>query len=128
MAPTAPDLGQDLVDVGRFRRALAGKEAQFARRVFTAAEWAQAASGDDLARELAVRFAAKEAAFKALGTGWGQGLGWKDIEVVGGADEAPSIALHGKAAKLARSKGVFLTLSMSSTDALAVAMVLAQGA
>lgn len=128
MPPRAPHLGQDLVDVGRFRRALAGKEAQFARRVFTASEWAQAASSTDLAAALAVRFAAKEATFKALGTGWGQGLGWRDVEVLGGGEDLPRLALHGRAEALARKRGLQLTVSLSTTDALAVAMVMAQAA
>ena len=65
MPPATPALGQDLVAVERFRQALERRGAGFRRRVFTAAEWAQAASSEDPAPALAARFAAKEAAFKA---------------------------------------------------------------
>lgn len=123
MVPAAPRLGQDLVDVGRFRRVLARREAGFRRRVLTAAEWAWSASVPDPAPRAAACFAAKEAAFKALGTGWGQGVGWQDVEVV---EDGRGLRLTGRAAALAAEAGLQLTVSLAHTPAAAVALVLAQ--
>lgn len=121
-APT-PRIGQDLVDVARFRRALARQGRGFERRVFTASEWAWAASQEDPVPTLAACFAAKEAAFKALGTGWGRGVAWQDVGV---RPDDRRLALSGQAAALASEAGHELTVSLAHTDAAAVAMVLAQ--
>jgi holo-[acyl-carrier protein] synthase len=125
MGDPGPRIGHDLVDVERFGRALAGKEEGWARRVFTASEWAHAASRPDRVAVLAVRFAAKEAAFKALGTGWGQGVAWQDVEVLGGGRRAPRMRLQGRAAEVAEALGLELSVSLTHTDSLAAATVLA---
>ncbi len=75
---------------------------------------------------LAARFAAKEAAMKALGTGV-RGVGWKDIEVVRHESGAPSLRLHGRAERRARQLGVLdLSLSLSHSHEYAVAFVVVQ--
>jgi len=72
---------------------------------------------------LAGRFAAKEAVMKALGTGI-RGVGWKEIEVVRQRGKAPSIRLHGRAAKRAESMGIReMALSISHSRDYAVASV-----
>ena len=123
MAPDAHRIGQDLVDVARFRRALARQERGFRRRVLTASEWAWSASEDDPAPRAAACFAAKEAAFKALGTGWGDGVAWQDVEVV---EDGQGLRLAGRAAQVAAEANVALTVSLAHTPETAVAMVLAQ--
>lgn len=123
MAQAPTRIGQDLVDVGRFRRALARRGDGFRRRVLTPSEWAWSASEEDPAPRAAACFAAKEAAFKALGTGWGAGVAWRDVEVV---DDGRGLVLTGRAADLAAEANVALTLSLSHTPESAVAMVLAQ--
>ena len=73
----------------------------------------------------AARFAAKEAFFKALGTGFGLGGSWRDVEVVRGARGKPRLRLRGRAAALVRKRGVRrIHLSLSHTAELAVAQVL----
>jgi holo-[acyl-carrier protein] synthase len=120
-----PRIGHDLVDIPRFERALERREAAWQRRVFTEGEWDAAGRRPDRAAVLAARFAAKEATFKALGTGWGQGVAWLDVEVVGGGRSAPSLVLRGKALEIVETHMVSLQLSLSHTDRLASAMVLA---
>ena len=120
-----PRIGHDLVDIPRFQKALERREAAWKRRVFTEAEWEAAGRRPDRAAVLAARFAAKEATFKALGTGWGQGVAWRDVEVVGGGRSAPSLVLRGKAQSIVEEHNVALQLSLSHTDLLATAMVLA---
>lgn len=98
-----------------------------AKRLFSPDEQAYAQRSADPARRLAVRFAAKEAALKALGAGIGAAR-FSDIEVVRGKDGAPSLSLHADAALLATRMGVERWhLSMTHTSDLAVASAVAEG-
>ncbi len=125
-------VGVDLVDVRRFRQVLARRPG-LAARVFTEAERAEASRRRDPAEPLAARFAAKEAAMKALGTGLGR-FALRDVEVVSapGADArrgAPTLRLAAGAARTARASGVTRWhVSLSHTAEMAVAMVVAEGA
>ena len=87
-------VGIDLVEVGRLERALA-RRPSLAGRVFTDVERAASARGVATQR-LAARFAAKEAAMKALGVGLGA-FALRDVEVLTAPDGSPSLALHGRA-------------------------------
>lgn len=124
--------GVDLCEVARIARAIDGRTgAAFRQRVFTDGERAYCEQRRGAARDqsYAARFAAKEAALKALGTGWGQGLGWHDVEVERAGDGAPTLRLHGPAAALAAERGIVRWhLSLSHTAALAIAWVIAETA
>jgi holo-[acyl-carrier protein] synthase len=122
------NLGFDLVDVARFRAALDRHGDAFRRRVFTAAEWSYASGRADRDVALAARFAAKEAVMKALQTGWGRGVGWRDVEVEGGGRGVPKVRLHGRAAALADERGVRVDVSLSHDGATAGAVALASRA
>ena len=89
-------LGLDLCDGARMRRALS-RHPRMTWRIFTEGEAALCSSRRDPAPCFAARFAAKEAAMKALGTGWSRGIGWRDIEVVRSPGRAPTLAFHRKA-------------------------------
>jgi holo-[acyl-carrier protein] synthase len=118
-------VGIDAVDVTRFR-AIMARRSRFAARVFTAAELADLAGRRDQVPGLAARFAAKEATMKALGVGVGR-IGLSEIEVARAASGAPSVVLAGRAAERAAELGVAaLHLSMTHTDALASAIVVAE--
>src|SRR6266568_1340893 len=70
-------------------------------------------------------FAAKEAAMKALGTGWRRGVRWVDLEVVREAGGRPTLALGGEAGKIAEQLGVkHVALSITHTKAQALAQVI----
>jgi holo-[acyl-carrier protein] synthase len=97
-------LGLDLCDGARMRRALA-RHPRMTWRIFTEGESALCSRRKDPAPCFAARFAAKEAAMKALGTGWSRGIGWRDIEVVRAPGQAPSLAFHGKALERFRALG-----------------------
>lgn len=126
MSPSgAPQIGHDLVDIARFERALRRREEAWRERVFTEHEWEVAGRRADRMAVLAARFAAKEAAMKALGTGWGQGVRWLDVEVRGGGREKPALHLHGEALARADAQRVDLALSLSHTEGTASAIVLA---
>jgi len=114
--------GIDIVEITRFRKILTGTGKRFMTRVFTTEEQRFCLARHDPAQHLAVRFAAKEAVFKALGTGWAKGLTWLDVEVLRQEQGAPIILLHGATQKLAASKGVMkIHLSMTHTNNWAAA-------
>jgi len=120
-------VGIDAVDLDRFRTVL-GRRPRLAGRLFTGAEQAYAALAPDPVPRLATRFAAKEAAMKALGVGlWSFRL--TDVEVVRDGLEAPVVVLHDGAAALAASRGVaHWHLSLTHTDTVALAVVVATAA
>jgi len=122
-------IGVDLCEVARIRRALTGRAGpRFRARVFTAGEQAYCeARGRARYESYAARFAAKEAAMKVLGTGWGQGVGWCDVEVVRDGDRPPALRLHGEAARVARRRRCRRWhVTLSHTAAAAIAWVLAE--
>ena len=119
-------VGIDAVDIDRLRTVL-GRRRHLDARLFTSGERAYAALAPDPVPRLATRFATKEAVMKALGVGLGA-FGFHDVEVVRDGLDAPRVALHGEAADLARAAGaVRWHLSLTHTDALALAVVVADG-
>ena len=121
--------GIDIVEIARFRNILAKSGERFLNRVFTPEEQRFCLARQDPAPHAAVRFAAKEAVFKALGTGWAKGVTWLDVEVRRQEQGAPVILLHGTAQKIAVSKGVGRThLSLTHTDNWAAATAILEAA
>jgi holo-[acyl-carrier protein] synthase len=120
-AADQPGVGIDLIEIERVERALE-RRPRLAERLFTEAELAYAAERRRPARHLAARFAAKEAAIKALG---GRGLAPRDVEVVGSAP--PRLELHGRAAVLAAEAGLELAVSLTHSRELAAATVVPRG-
>ena len=123
--------GIDVIEVDRIERALTRPRIgdRFRNRVFTAAEVAYCESrGKPRYQSYAARFAAKEAAMKAMGTGWNRNVGWAEIEVVRERGKAPTIALHGKTAEFARRKNIAcFHLSITHTASQAIVHVIAEG-
>jgi len=117
--------GIDLVETARIAENLDRYGDRFIRRLYTPGEIAYCEKFKNRAERFAARFAVKEAAFKALGTGWRDGVRWLDVEVVNQANGKPELLLHGRAGELARSLGVTVkTVSISHADHYAVAQVL----
>jgi holo-[acyl-carrier protein] synthase len=118
-------IGVDAVDIPRMRRALEKQGDRFARRVFTPAEQEYCRSHRDPTPYFAARFAAKEALFKALGTGWARGITWLDAEVCREEHGRPRLALTGRADELSRSLGTrAIHISLSHSEETAVAFVI----
>ncbi len=114
----------DLVAVRRITATLARHGARARDRLFTTGEIARCEAADRPAESYAARFAAKEAFFKALGTGWGRGGAWAEVGVVAGPSGAPSMRLTGEAASRAAERGVRrIHVTLSHTDELAGAYV-----
>ena len=117
-------IGIDTVEVRQFGERLTP---ELVEELFLADEIAYCRSQRYGAQNFAARFAAKEAAFKALGAGLEQGLRWHDVEVVRQPSGSVGLTLRGLAAEFARRQGVGHTLlSLSHTRQSAIAMVLMQ--
>ncbi len=114
-------LGVDIVEVERMRRVLT-RTPRFAEKAFSEEERTYCDKRSDPAQHYAARFAAKEAVLKALGTGFSNGIGLRDVEVVRNPKGRPLVSLHGRAAELAQAAGVLeIPLSLSHTQSEAVA-------
>ena len=112
-------VGTDLIDIRRIERTLARFGARFVERVFTSAEQTRAERRSDRAAAYAKRYAAKEACAKALGTGFRQGVYWRDIAVDNRPSGQPVLRLTGGAAeRLARltPAGMTARIDLSLTD------------
>ena len=117
-------IGVDVVEISRLRKVIERQSTRFVNRVFTLAEQEYCGRHRDPAPHYAVRFAAKVAVFKALGTGWAKGVTWLDVEVSRRIHEAPSLVLHGEAQRLSINFGVQTNhISLSHSDTMAIAMV-----
>ncbi|MSR14453.1 MAG: holo-ACP synthase [Gammaproteobacteria bacterium] len=108
-------IGIDIVQVDRVAAVYAHYGHKFARRVLAPDELKGFETSQHPVRYLAMRFAAKEATTKALGTGFRQGVALRTIEVAHNAAGKPSLRLHGAAASLAEQQGVYAT-HVSLTD------------
>lgn len=118
-------IGLDVVATATVRDLLAAHDQRFEERVFTPAERSDCAGRADRADALAARFAAKEACFKALGTGWSQGVSFLQVEVRRGDGGAPQLALSGEAAERAAARGVTrLHVSLTHSAGVAAAAVI----
>ena len=117
-------IGIDIIEVRRVREVLK-RTPSFAERVFTEAERAYCDSRGVVApQHYAARFAAKEAALKALQTGWRGGISWHDVEIAAHDSGAPYLVLHGIAKDLMENSGASKAhLSMSHTAEHAIAEV-----
>jgi holo-[acyl-carrier protein] synthase len=121
-------IGVDVVEIDRFRNIMERLKDRFIFRVFTTGEQQFCHSHRDPVPHYAARFAAKEALFKALGTGWARGVTWLDVEVQRERQDAPAMILHGEAQKLSASRGTQrVHLSLSHSEHWAVATVILEG-
>lgn len=117
--------GVDLAEIPRIAEALRRHGERFAKRLFTEQEISYCEKFKNSAERYAARFAAKEAAFKALGTGWREGVRWRDVEVTHLPSGKPELRLSGRAEELARDLGVTrMAISISHADHYVVAQVI----
>lgn len=117
-------IGIDAVDIARFR-ALLGRRAAVADRLFSSGELTYARGFNDPIPRLAVRFAAKEATMKALGVGLGS-FAFHDVEVVSAPSGKPYLDIRGAAAELAMGRHIARwEVSLTHTETMAQAVVVA---
>ena len=123
-------LGVDIVEIERMKSILE-RRPSFAEQVFSPEECAYCDKAASPATHYALRFAAKEAVVKALGTGFSDGIWVHDIEVERDKNGRPSVKLSGRALEVAEEQGVrdlSLSLSYTHTDAVACAMAVTAAA
>src|SRR3982074_3357382 len=117
--------GIDIAEVERIRHAIERFGERFLQRIFTAGEIRYCDAKANRVERYAARFAAKEAAMKALGTGWNHGVRWRDCEVTRLPGGRPTISFHGAAGAIAAKLGVKnAALSLSHTQEQAIAQVI----
>ncbi|MCP3387702.1 holo-ACP synthase [Bradyrhizobium sp. CCGB12] len=120
--------GVDLVDVEAIRRWIEDPRDPLVSRCFNAEEIAEIGEESDRVERLAGRFAAKEAVLKALGTGYGAGISFKNVVVRRNAGRPPEVVLSGGAALAAAAMGVVdWKLSISHAGGMAIASAIALG-
>jgi holo-[acyl-carrier protein] synthase len=116
--------GIDIIEISRIQTALDHHGDRFLQRVFTSAEIAECRGRTDA---LAIRFAAKEAAVKALGTGIGP-VSWREVETLHKDSGEPYFVLHGRAEQVAKYLGLTTwAVSLSHSRDIAIAVVVATG-
>jgi len=117
-------IGVDIARTARIEQTLERHGGRFVNRVFTTGEISYCERFKNRAERYAARFAAKEAAFKALGTGWREGVRWLDVEITDLPSGKPELALSGRAQEIARELGVTrMAVSISHADEYVVAQV-----
>ncbi len=118
-------LGVDIAEVERVRGAIERHGETFLRRIYTPEERAYCEKFRNKYERYAGRFAVKEAAMKALGTGWRRGIRWTDIEVTRQKGGRPSLELRGAARQIAEELGVkHIAVSITHTANQAFAQVI----
>jgi holo-[acyl-carrier protein] synthase len=123
------EVGVDVVAMTRIEQAVERFGERFLKRIYTPGELAYALADAHKWEHLAARFAAKEAASKALGTGMA-GVGWKDFEVERLPSGKPTLRLNGRAAQIAEEQGLTqwsVSLAHDAEAKVAVATVVALG-
>jgi holo-[acyl-carrier protein] synthase len=117
--------GIDIAEVPRIAESIKRFGDRFLNRIFTEGEIRYCDAKANRTERYAARFAAKEAAMKALGTGWNLGVTWRDIEVSRQPGGRPTIIFHGKAAEFAQQLGArHVALSLTHTRDFAMAQVI----
>jgi holo-[acyl-carrier protein] synthase len=117
--------GIDIVEVPRVAQAIERFGDRFLRRIYTADEIRYCQSKRNAVERFAARFAAKEAALKAIGTGWKQGVSWTEVEVRRQPGGRPTVNFSGVAARHAAALGMKrASLSLTHTAETAMAQVI----
>jgi len=118
-------LGLDIAEIDRIEAAITRHGSSFIERLFTADEVSYCERYKNRYERYAARFAVKEAAMKALGTGWRYGVRWRDIEVTREPGGKPGLRLDGVARAFADRLGVRqISVSITHSGNLALAQVI----
>ncbi|HXM99060.1 MAG TPA: holo-ACP synthase [Candidatus Dormibacteraeota bacterium] len=118
-------LGVDITEVDRIQGAIERQGERLLKRIYTPAEIAYCERFKNKFERYAGRFAVKEAAMKALGTGWSRGVRWVDIEVVREKGGRPVLKLAGEAKQIAERMGVKnIAITITHTEKQALAQVI----
>jgi holo-[acyl-carrier protein] synthase len=121
-------IGVDIVEIEKLRLAMVRRGDRLRNRAFTPSEIAYCEARANKFQHYSARFAAKEAVFKAIGTGWRDGVSWQDVEVKNHLNGRPILTLTGRTLELANRLGAKdYWISLSHTDQYAVAQAVLEG-
>jgi len=119
-------IGTDIVDVARIAKSI--EKASFTKKIFSKTELMYCEKRKNKAESFAARFAAKEAFFKALGTGWRGGMAFNEVEIRNDKLGKPTLHVLGKTAEISATKNIkTIHVSLSHTKEMAMAMVVLEG-
>lgn len=118
----ARGIGNDILEIERMRGSIDRHGQHFINRIFTQKEQDYCYKFQDPVPHFAGRFSAKEAIAKALGTGFGEHLGWHDVEILNDDLGKPFVLLSDVAKKKFNSPQILISISHSQTQAIAVAL------
>jgi len=120
-------IGVDIVEIEKLRLAMIRRGERLRNRAFTPVEIEYCEARANKFQHYSARFAAKEAVFKAIGSGWRDGVSWHDVEVRNQMNGKPTLIIRGRARELADLLGARnYWISLSHTDQYAVAQVILQ--
>ena len=118
-------IGVDTIEISRIQKNIESLGTHFLEKVFTESEIAYCSAKANSAQHFAARFAAKEAVSKALSTGWAGEFRWRDVELTNDPSGQPRINVHGPLREKLAGASVFVSISHSHSDV--VAMVIIEG-
>ncbi|MCK4663063.1 MAG: holo-ACP synthase [Bacteroidales bacterium] len=117
-------IGTDIIEVSRIGKKVEGNTS-FKKKIFTDNEIKYCETYRHKAQNYAVRFAAKEAFLKAIGTGWSNGLAFDQIEIINDKSGKPELFLNGKASEVTKEMGIKnIHVSLSHVKEYAIAVVI----
>jgi len=116
-------IGVDILEKKRVDSALQRWGDRFIQKILTAREMELLQHKGDFIGSVAVRFAAKEAVFKALGMGWSKQVAWHDVEILGSPGEKPRVVLSSKVQELVKRSRIHVSLSHSMDYAIAMVLI-----
>ncbi len=121
-------IGVDIIEVDRIRESISRYGNKFLRKTFTPQEIEYCKNSANAEERFAARFAAKEAAMKALGTGWQEGVGFLSIEIIKQENGAPSLKFNGHAEEILKQQNYSSSfVSYSHIKEYAIAQVVIEG-
>jgi holo-[acyl-carrier protein] synthase len=119
-------IGIDTVSIARFEKLIQQRGEHFLRKVFSEREITEGKKRKRNAPFFAARFAAREAFFKALGTGWGRGISLKEVSVITAEQGQPQFSFSGRVERALRSRGInseHLSLTHDGDSAQAIVIL-----
>src|SRR5574338_626038 len=117
-------VGIDIIEIDRIKKSVDDYGDHFLQKVFTEGELAYCLSKSNKYQHLAARFAAKEAVYKALASGWHENLTWQSIEISNEPNGLPVVTLHGELKKfLTENESLKISMSHSRDYVACVAII-----
>ena len=117
-------IGVDIIEIDRVKESIRKFGDHFLNKIYTEKELKYCLNKSDKYQHLAARFAAKEAVYKALSSGWNKNIGWKNIEITNEANGMPIVTLNGDVKNfLSPQKSLKISISHSRDYVAAVAII-----